>query len=396
MPNILSTSVCLDACEQSPLPWLAPAPFPFVIDRAGSNRNEFSSLGVTTDVEAVSIWLADTGDRSKNTAQSYRREVERFLFWCTSVKGKSISELFREDFLEFSKFLECIPPNWIMADRKPRSSNLWRPYLGQPSAATQSRTLGIINSLITYLVKAGWLKLNPFPKINRHKPQSSKQTMRSLSPRDIESILEALEAMPSETSKDRTLKARDTWLFYLYWTTGARASEASLPMSNFIKLDIEGRDVWVWEIVGKGNKAAQIPIAEKTILRLMEFRRCLKISALPMANDPIPIIPSLQRITPNGTLRSIPKPLDRRAISKRIKILFSSAMSISEKKGFSSSNLSKASTHWLRHTSIREFYDSTLDLKLTQQFARHENINTTAGYATQDLSKIRAAIESLG
>jgi integrase/recombinase XerD len=378
------------------LPWVTPINYPDVVVSVGKNRNEFSSLNVSTDSEAIAIWLADSGQNSVNTAQSYRREIERFLLWATTIKGKSLSSLFREDFLEYSKFLANLPEEWMMDSRHARTSNLWRPFLGQPGLKSQTRSMGVLNSLITYLVKAGWLRNNPMPMIKRAKIQEVNSSQRSLSPEDIECVIEALLRMPDSTPRETTTKARDAWLFYLYWTTGARASETELPMSNFNKVSINGDSSWVWDITGKGNKLAQIPLAKKTMLRLMAFRKCLKISLLPLHNDIIPIMPSLRRMNQDGVLTAIPAPLSRRAIYKRFKLLFNSAINISEERGMHSTQLRKASTHWLRHTSIREFYDVTGNLKLTQQFARHGNINTTAGYATQSLSMMQKAIAEKG
>lgn len=378
------------------LPWVTPVNYPAILECSGRNRNEFSAFNVSTDSEAISIWLADAGSRSEHTAQSYRREIERFLLWATTVKGKSLSSMFREDFLEFAQFIKKLPSSWIMKKRHQRTSQNWRPFFGQPGASTQVRTLSIINSLMQYLVKSGWLKLNPMPIIKRPKSTIPDPIIRSLSPLDIEHIKASFSDMEVKTPRQKTIKARDEWLFYLYWTTGARASEAALTMNEFVNVSVGGNDVWIWKIVGKGKKIAPIPLPDKTLLRLKEFRRRLRISILPRKDDPIPIIPSLKGMTPEGCLARIPEPLDRRSIDKRLKKIFNRAIEHAEKNGDSTSQLSFASTHWLRHTSIREFYDETGDLKLTQQFARHENINTTAGYSVQSIQTLVEAVKKKG
>ena len=247
--------------------------------------------------------------------------------------------------------------------------------------------------MIRYLVEAGWLKYNPMPSTKQINTQSGNPVLRSFTPEEVECIIESLGSMPADTAKQITIKARDNWLFYLYWTTAARASEATLTMSDFTERPIDGVMSWVWNITGKGNKQAELPLSPRAILRLMEFRQSLKVSALPLRNDPIPIIPSLSELTEAGTLTRIPTPLDRRSIDKRFKKIFERAAKIAASKGMSTYQLEQGSTHWIRHTSIREFYDKTGDLKLTQQFARHSNINTTARYAMQDMKKLRDAIE---
>lgn len=377
------------------LPWKPPAPFPNMTVRAGKNSHEYSTLGVSNDIEAIAVWLADTGAQSKNTSQSYRREVERLLLWSTSIKDKSISELHREDILEFAAFLKNLPSNWIMTKRLSRSDSRWKPYINQPAPSTQARTLTIINAMFKYLVQSGWLKLNPMPKIHRQKKQASTPTLRSLDSCDISIVKEAIDNLPSTTPKEATTKARDEWLFYLFLSTGARASEASLTMGNFKKINIGGQRSWFWEITGKGNKTALIPLSKPAVVKMMSFRSLLKIPPTPKANDPIPIIPSLRKLNQDGGMKTIPEPLSRRGIDKRLKMIFKSAMKIAAERNMPTEQLQSASTHWLRHTSIREFYDSTGDIKLTQQFARHDNINTTAAYANQDISNMLAAINAM-
>ena len=376
-----------------PLPWSPPNNYPQIIEVAGPNQTGFSALNVNTDSEAIAIWLVDAGSKSENTAQSYRREAERLLLWSTTIKRKSLSQLFREDFLEFSKFLSKLPASWKMTERYNRDSPEWRPFLGQPSVSTQARTMTILKSMIRYLVEAGWLKYNPMPSAKQITTQSGNPVLRSFTPEEVECIIESLNSMPANTAKEITMKARDNWLFYLYWTTAARASEAALTMSDFVERPIDGVMSWVWNITGKGNKQAELPLSSRAILRLMELRKCLKVSVLPMRNDPIPILPSLSDLTEKGTLTRIPAPLDRRSIDKRFKKIFERAAEIAASKGMSTYQLERGSTHWIRHTSIREFYDKTGDLKLTQQFARHSNINTTARYAMQDMKKLKDAIE---
>lgn len=396
--KVFETALATDGKSAVAIPWKAPDNIPFVLEAAGKNRNEFSTLGANSDVEAISTWIADTGSHSEHTGESYRREVERFLLWASTIKSKSLSELLRDDLLEFAEFISKLPESWIMSKRHRRNSPNWRPYLNQPSTDTQVRTMGVINNLFNYLVKSGWLKTNPMPIIKR--PKSGKTdaspVLRSLSPTDVEYVIRAINTLPEKTERQKTTKARDAWLFYLYWTTAARASETIAPMSNIREVEINGVTGRIWRILGKGGKEGFVPVADKAIVKLMEFRKRLGVTLLPDTSDQIPIVPSVQGLNPDGTLKKTPGPLCRKAIDKRLKALFSVAVNLAESDGQSSTQLRQASTHWLRHTSIREFYDETGDIKLAQQFARHGNINTTSKYAEQSLNKVFEAIQNKG
>lgn len=371
------------------LPWGSPGIYTYLEVAAGGNRGESSGINVRTDAEAVSVWIADAGSSSINTEQAYRREAERLLLWATYMKGKSLSQLFREDFLDFSLFLSDLPPDWIMTTRHKRDSLNWRPFLGQPSLSSQRHTMTILKSLINYLVDASWLKHNPMPASKSKKYNKPSPTLRSLYPHEVECISRYLDSMPEKTKQKATIKARDQWLFCLFWTMAPRRGEVALPMGSFVRRPINGELTWIWEIVGKGNKEDELILHPKAILKLMEFRTRLKVSALPHHNDPIPIMPSLEGLTPEGTLRKIPSAMTPSAIHKRFKKIFHGAAEIAEREGIDSHQLRKCSTHWLRHTSIREMYDKTNDIKVTQQHARHSDINTTAYYARQDLKKMK-------
>jgi integrase/recombinase XerD len=376
------------------LPWGSPGNYGGIVACKGSNRGGSSAFNVQTDAEAVAVWIADTGSSSINTAQAYRREAERLLLWSSHVKNKSLSQLFREDYLEFLMFLSAVPADWIMNKRHKRDSPEWRPFLGQPSTTSQRQTMVIIKSLINYLVKASWLKHNPLPASKSKNQNKPKPVLRSLYPPEIECVSSYLEAMPELPLRKATIKARDQWLFYLFLTMAPRRGEVSLPMSSFVRRPIGGDLTWVWEIVGKGKKEDDLILHPKAIIKLMEFRSKLKISALPQKNDPIPIMPSMEGLTSQGTLNTIPAPMSPNAIHKRFKKIFAGAAAIADAKGIDSSQLRICSTHWLRHTSIREMYDKTNDIKVTQQHARHSDINTTAHYAQQDLKKMKDIIFS--
>ena len=162
------------------LPWGTPGVYSYIESAKGDNRGASSGINVQTDAEAVAVWIADTGSSSKNTAQAYRREAERLLLWASFEKGKSLSQLFREDFLEFAIFLSRVPPEWIMTTRHRRNSPDWRPFLGQPSISSQKQTMTILKSLISYLVDVSWLIHNPMPASKSKSHKKPTPTLLSL------------------------------------------------------------------------------------------------------------------------------------------------------------------------------------------------------------------------
>jgi hypothetical protein len=71
----------------------------------GWNRQHGHCLiDADSDVEAVRTWLKEYRDRPR-TLDSYRKEAERFLLWSAMKRGKNLSDINRDDVLEYGLFL---------------------------------------------------------------------------------------------------------------------------------------------------------------------------------------------------------------------------------------------------------------------------------------------------
>lgn len=52
-------------------------------------------------------------------------------------------------------------------------------------------------------------------------------------------------------------------------------------------------------------------------------------------------------------------------------------------------------THWLRHTALATALDATRDLRAVQDFARHADPSTTAGYTRSNAERMRWVVEAI-
>lgn len=393
-------------------PWGLPGRYSLLPVRRGPLRSEFSTLGVDTDAEAVAAWIAEKASRSSNTAQSYRREAERLMLWSSEVKDKALSELMLEDFLEFAAFLGNPEPAeaWISKKRHHRTSADWRPFMGPLSPSSSRQAQIIIGSLFRYLHKKGWIRANPVPDpimpgtdsiTSKEAPQyigeeGEGPLNRSLSPIQWEAVEEALDALPYDTVKRQLFAERARWLLTLFHNCGPRVSEvASHGMGSIKPVKHRDRTIWVWFVMGKGRKLREVPVTIDVMVALSRFRSHLGLPPYPAPMESVPIAPSFWTVKADGAVD--PKdlrPLTRQSLYNIVTDIMESAAKLLGEEHEEYESLKRASTHWLRHTALKDLADNTDDLRHVQQMAGHADIKTTMIYTSSKTHELYDAIET--
>lgn len=361
------------------VPFDAPLPLerlrvPESLDgRVGSNRASSEvvcQLTASNDLEAVQAWLAEFHD-SPQTLRNYRKEAERLLLWAVIERGKPLSSLSREDCLQYEIFLSDPQPQerWC-GTKAPRFSPRWRPFLGPLSPASRKLALLIVNSLFSYLVKAGYLAGNPLAlarrRVRGHSPTT--QVQRFLEHDQWQALLATIADLPSDTERDRQYRARTNYLVALLYLLGPRVSEvADHTMGSFIRI----RDRWWWHVIGKGRKEARVPVNQDMLNALSTYRRFYGLPPLPTPDDATPLVLNLKGTAGIGDnmIYRIIKDLVARAATR---------LEIDDP--YQAEKLRRASTHWFRHTSITHQADAGIDLRHLQRNARHARLDTTGLY----------------
>lgn len=357
----------------TPLERLLP---PIHLDgRKGTNRAGLAvtkQLEADNDLEAVRAWLAEY-QGSPHTFRNYRKEVERLLLWSVMELGKPLSSLVREDIARYQAFLADPQPReqWC-GPRAARNNPAWRPFEGPLGPASRRQALVIINSLFSYLVEAGYLAGNPIALVRRREhviTNPKLETIERFLEYDLwQSVLAFVDQLPRETAGQKARQERIRYLLSLLYLLGPRVSEvASHTMASFV----ESRGKWWWHVVGKGGKAARIPVNQEMLAALERYRVFLGLSPLPDAEEDTPLalnIGGTQGISSNMVYRIVKDVLLRTA-----DVLASTQPRQAEK-------LRKASTHWLRHTAITHQADAGIELRYLNKSARHAKLETTAIY----------------
>lgn len=343
----------------------------------GSGRMQ---IGAQDDRSAVLAWLARYAD-SPATLASYRKESERLLLWCVLQHGVALSDLTHEDMLVYQRFLTTPEPahHWVMApgQRPARTSPAWRPFAGPLSPQSSRQALGIINSLFTWLVEAGYLAGNPLALARRRHGNRAPRVTRFLPMAHWQEVRQTIESLPTGTDREQAHAARVRWLFSLLYIGGLRATEVcENAMSGFFcRRGADGNERWWLEITGKGGKTRLVPATTELMTELMRYRRSLGLASLVAHDETTPLL--LPLIAPI-------KPMARTAVHEIVKgVMRATAerlrLSGDPPAAAAAAHIEQASTHWMRHTSGTHQTD-LVDLKSVRDNLGHANIATTNIY----------------
>lgn len=393
---------------ESPLPIERIALLPSSHDGSqGTNRASPDALQIDArnDLEAVQCFLREY-EMSPATWRAYRKESERLLLWAILDRGKTMSSLDNADFRAYIEFLKNPQPaeRWC-GPKVERLTAAWRPFAGPLSPRSVEAALFSINTMLTYLVDAGYLRYNPFSLIRQRTklarkrgthlaaqvPENPlKKVTRFLDKEMWAALAEEVENMPKEKDWQRNEYERARFLCLFLEQTGARVAEAvSHSMSSFRGID----DMWFWCVHGKGDKDGEVALPKACIEALERYRRHFGMTPLPCDGDTVedatPILFSLRRLATGFT------PISDRQVNSILKNLCRrAAKRLMERDPTRARKLLQVSAHWFRHTSVTHKLESGMAKRLVSLDARHADQTTTDLYTHDDLRERWKAAQS--
>jgi len=358
----------------------------------GANRAEPARLQIRAqnDREAISCFLSEY-DRSPGTARIYQRECERLVLWAAHECGKPLSSLTRQDFEGYLNFLADPQPaeRWC-GPKVSRDSPRWRPFVGPLSEPALLTAIAAINSLMAYLVDAGYLGGNPLGLIRQRRRKLALDagvpgsvTPAALAPEttSVERFLDAdmwaavsqaVESLPRENASQEDEYERLRFICAILYLLAPRAGELESHRMNSFQ---EERGLWWWHVTGKGAKKAKIPVPDDMIHALVRYRKHLGLSAMPKRTDNSPLLVGLRDR----------KPITARRLNQILKKLFFQAADLlGPENEHKAEKLRAASAHWGRHTGITAKVDAGMEERYVQKDARHADRRTTQRYIHEE------------
>ncbi|WP_211455428.1 tyrosine-type recombinase/integrase [Collimonas antrihumi] len=346
-------------------------------NRASGNRPQ---IAANNDVDAIKAWLARFLD-TKTTFDNYRKEAERLLLWSTVSMQKPISSLTHEDLLVYQHFLADPQPasRWIMprGRKVARSHSDWRPFAGPLAPSSQRQAIIILNTMLSWLVNAGYLAGNPL-SLSRQRARKAKPRITRYLDEDLWlEVKLTIDQMPKETDREREHYIRMRWLFSLLYLCGLRISEVvdNTMAGFFCRRDKDGEERWWLEITGKGDKTRIVPATNELMVELARYRREKDLPPIPLTGEAVPLL------LPIGGRK---ESMTRGAVHAIVKSVFENTSIRLQQRGEQyqtiAERVEQASAHWLRHTAGSHMANNEVDLRHVRDNLGHESISTTSKY----------------
>lgn len=263
---------------------------------------------------------------SPHTDANYKRDLERFVAYCTQQGIES----------------------WSSVDGQHVRMFAAAEFRRGASPRTIQRRLSALRSFFKYLVREAVLKANPAVQVQA--PKSTKRLPQTIDADQMNRLL--------SFRSDESLDVRDKAIMELFYSSGLRLSE--LVGLNLADVDLADRTV---RVMGKGSKARIVPVGSHAIAALS---RWIKERAAVAAVEELALF-----VGQTGTR------LGPRAIQQRI-------ARWAKRQGLGV----HVHPHMFRHSFATHLLESSQDLRGVQELLGHANISTTQVYTHLDFQHL--------
>lgn len=345
------------------------------------------------DLRHVYMYLS-AYDGSKQTFNSYRRDMERLIMWCWYVEGVTLKDLRTEHIRLFLEFVKSPPKDWIMDNQANRfiygePNPNWRPfrYAGggtkikyKFSDSAYKAMLSTFSSFYLHVTTIGYMDVNPIQRLgqkNKYIGPKKERKIRRLSILQMQTCYDVAEQMANENPNKHE---RTRYIIHLMLGLYLRVSEViekpefSPTMGDFYR---DHHQNWWFNVgLGKGRKERDVATNDDVIAALKRYREFLGLSPLPSRGDQTPLIPKVRGTGSVSSDRQIRRIMDDVFKAAKWKLEELGEMEEAE-------SLLDATLHWLRHTGISE--DAKVrPISHVRDDAGHNDIKTTSLYIDSD------------
>jgi site-specific recombinase XerD len=375
-------------------------------ERGDFRSHMANTLGAKNDLEAVDLWLGRYAEKP-STQRSYRKEAERFLLWCAQALRKPLSSVTAPDVQRYRAFLQAVPSTWIQKVPLKRTDPAWRTFRTQPSGSSQKQALVILQALYGGLVDAGYLVANPFRSVMKSfdLPASKMDLKRSFTEDEWTHVLECLDAQ-SAGPENLRLKC----ILELLVTSGIRLDELAKARHSHLRKESlpDLPETWVLTVTGKRAKTREVPLNVDVVQLLASHgKEFLEEDMACTDPDNLPLIRTLHAsvaqwgraedgaLLARSTSAQVGSALSAAGIYAVLKRFFSVAAKSAVQAGLDPARFEKASTHWMRHTFVRQALVDGVPIEVVSELAGHASIDTTSIYSTQELARKIRAVQAM-
>jgi site-specific recombinase XerD len=167
-------------------------------------------------------------------------------------------------------------------------------------------------------------------------------------------------------------------------------------------------EAWILTVTGKRNKTREVPL-NPDVVRLLGLHGgdFLEEDLAREDQADLPLIRTLHASVAqwsrgrDGELvvgvknESAGSALSAAGIYAVLKRFFRHAAKTAEAAGLDARRFEKASTHWMRHTFVRQALVDGVPIEIASELAGHASIDTTSIYSTQELARKIKAVQGM-
>jgi integrase/recombinase XerD len=266
------------------------------------------------------LWLED--GLSRNTLDSYRRDLRKFASWLEKQRDAPILQTTHGDIQGYLAQLV------VVQKAKPSSTG---------------RNISSLKRLFRYLLRQGKIGIDPTLQIDT--PKLPRSLPKSLTEQDVEQLLAAPDVQTPLGLRDRTM-------FEVLYATGLRVSELVTLHTTQVS-----RDMGVVRVMGKGSKERLVPLGEEALdwlRRYLEDGRGVLLGK--QMTDALFVTARGEGMTRQMFWYLIKKHAKRGGLNKPM------------------------SPHTLRHAFATHLLNHGADLRVVQMLLGHADISTTQIY----------------
>lgn len=371
---------------------------------SGSRQNEFERNALLVDAnddsQITQAFIQKYRTRP-STERAFRKEVTRFLFWC-KLQGLTYSKVRTTNLSQYLEFCATVGERYpqfvgpVVPQFLPNGmpNPKWKPFLRSLSLQGVSYASVVLQTFFKYMCDAKYLYGNPWKLLSDDEKRPAPRLAtadralviqtKSLSSDAVRILLQEIDDLRYGNVLEQKHQPRASFLFRFLFCTGARRSELAAAKMVDIKEIQPGR--FAWHVIGKGNKEGWVALGPNLIEHFKQYRLSLALPALPHPGESTPLL---------SDIRNTNRQLTGDAIYKIVK---STLVLIAEKlkpnQPAVADQLTKATTHWTRHTFGTELAKSHSPF-LTRDQMRHSSMSSTDIYTTAAIDERFVAVVDL-
>lgn len=179
------------------------------------------------------LWLED--GLSRNTLESYRRDLRLFSAWLSAGRGKSLMQAQRMDLLDYLAYQ-------FQRKARPRSA---------------ARLLSSLKRFYRFLLRENRIQADPTLQVDS--PKLPRNLPKILTEEDVDALLAA-------PNVETPLGLRDKSMLEVLYASGLRVSELVTMQVGQLS-----QDMGVVRVVGKGSKERLVPVGEEALNWIRQY-----------------------------------------------------------------------------------------------------------------------------